>query len=541
MLRHSLFGLAFTVVFLTACSSGDAREASNSDLRTLAATPFSLAAQPVSTRLSLAEFENDPVKMESLRRGVEVMKSRPPSDPTSWFFQAAIHSVSPEAVAAAAERDPKVLDLDHDYVWNQCPHAGQGSANFLIWHRAYLFHFEAILRDAAGDPTLSLPYWDYTNENQRTFPASFAPEFLDETRTVENPLFHPTREFAFVMGLYQLTNSAASDALALAQTSFFGTSDTQGFAGAEADTNPRTKSALERVPHDMLHVAIGGIIDNTSGAMASVPTAAFDPIFWVHHANIDRIWSEWDCKPDVSWGPSPSANWLSEHPWQFYHADGSALQRSRLEYIRLGHNQIVYDDPQTNCPTPLSSTEPTLAPLDKNISLLSKISIGSIVAGSTTPIEVTASERVNVSVPLEMSSTIKRELQSALFGETTIQSANVTLRLNSPRFSSLPSVGYDVHINADNSEVLDRQSVSYVGSVGMFGTPIEGQSAHSHHLHKADEIFDITLSLISTQGEKSTIDVTIVPFDLLEPTTGDARFVRSGTLIVDGLEVELTR
>jgi len=42
-------------------------------------------------RMRLSEFVKDPSRVESLKRGVRVMKSRKPSDPRSWFFQAAIH------------------------------------------------------------------------------------------------------------------------------------------------------------------------------------------------------------------------------------------------------------------------------------------------------------------------------------------------------------------------------------------------------------------------------------------------------------------
>jgi tyrosinase len=28
------------------------------------------------------------------------------------------------------------------------------------------------------------------------------------------------------------------------------------------------------------------------GDMASVPSAAYDPIFYLHHANIDRLWAD---------------------------------------------------------------------------------------------------------------------------------------------------------------------------------------------------------------------------------------------------------
>jgi hypothetical protein len=54
--------------------------------------------------------------------------------------------------------------------WNQCEH---GSFYFLSWHRMYLYFFDRILRAASGDPSLVLPYWDWTNPMQRTLPVPF--------------------------------------------------------------------------------------------------------------------------------------------------------------------------------------------------------------------------------------------------------------------------------------------------------------------------------------------------------------------------------
>src|SRR5262249_57470534 len=42
-------------------------------------------------------------------------------------------------------------------------------------------------------------------------------------------------------------------------------------------------------PHGVVHTTVGG----RGGLMSSVPTAAGDPIFWLHHANIDRLWNVW--------------------------------------------------------------------------------------------------------------------------------------------------------------------------------------------------------------------------------------------------------
>src|SRR5215472_14903311 len=41
-------------------------------------------------------------------------------------------------------------------------------------HRMYLWFFEHVLQDAAGDPSLRLPYWDY--ETNAALPAAFVPQ-----------------------------------------------------------------------------------------------------------------------------------------------------------------------------------------------------------------------------------------------------------------------------------------------------------------------------------------------------------------------------
>jgi tyrosinase len=49
-------------------------------------------------------------------------------------------------------------------------------------------------------------------------------------------------------------------------------------------------TALEQV-HDQVHVWVGG-------AMGQVPTAGYDPIFYSHHAMIDRLWYLWQLSPN---------------------------------------------------------------------------------------------------------------------------------------------------------------------------------------------------------------------------------------------------
>jgi tyrosinase len=104
----------------------------------------------VYVRENIATFMQSPRKVAALRRGIQVMKSRPPNDPTSWVYQANMHGTT----------DPRNLAL-----WNTCQH---GSYFFLPWHRMYIHYFERILRQASGDPTLTLPYWNYSDSREQS-------------------------------------------------------------------------------------------------------------------------------------------------------------------------------------------------------------------------------------------------------------------------------------------------------------------------------------------------------------------------------------
>lgn len=68
---------------------------------------------------------------------------------------------------------------------------------------------------------------------------------------------------------------------------------------------------LEMGPHRMVHNGIGGEMptDHSSNGESLIPTWAsstdtklecIDPIFWVHHAQIDRLWWRWQMEEPVN-------------------------------------------------------------------------------------------------------------------------------------------------------------------------------------------------------------------------------------------------
>jgi Common central domain of tyrosinase/Polyphenol oxidase middle domain len=225
------------------------------------------------------------------------MKALPASDPRSWRFQANIHGT---------------LDPASNPLFNQCEH---GTLLFLAWHRGYLYYFERILRWAAGDPELTLPYWDWTT----------APALPDPYRTPaspSNPLYDATR---MINDGSALPPDVVVDDLNTALNFVpFPPNGSIGFS-----------PSLEGSPHGAVHVLVGG-------NMGSVPTAANDPIFWLHHGNMDRIWDRWLNLGGGRLNPSDAA--FLDTPYSFADETGGTVTvkvRDIISSLQLGYR---YDD-----------------------------------------------------------------------------------------------------------------------------------------------------------------------------------------------------
>ena len=156
---------------------------------------------------------------------------------------------------------------------------------FLPWHRAYLYFYERALRDRV--PTLGQPWWDWTRD--REIPAAYADEEADGEA---NPLF------SVEINEVAMSQAANADIDLPAQVR-----RQPGLPGTRLPSEEEINELLE-IPdfftfsrtledlHGQVHVWVGG----DDGHMSQVPLAAYDPIFWAHHAMIDRIWRMWQLR-----------------------------------------------------------------------------------------------------------------------------------------------------------------------------------------------------------------------------------------------------
>jgi hypothetical protein len=496
--------------------------------------------------MKLEEFLLDPTRASALKLGVQTMKSRRPSDPTSWFFQAAVHAVSDEAIAEAAAEDPAVAQVDQAKFWNKCPHFGQPSADFLLWHRGYVYYFERILRAASGDSSLSLPYWNYTDPAQRVFPAVFADPEPDQANNPTNPLFDGRREQAFMFGLYQLTAGAVSTARAFQENRFFGPTEITGFAGGVSDSNGDTKGFVELSPHDLMHVSVGGLVvdaqgNQVGGLMTSPDTAGLDPVFWVHHCNIDRLWALWECGDQRQWGVVPSSGWLDEAPWFFTDHDGSVANHPRRFFLDRRNFTFTYDSDTPAC-TALSVRDP----IESRVALIADARMTNAVesrsfverdAGTRVPVNraVGPDRQVDLSIPLDsLAAARDRSLKSRIESADPAKPVRIMLEVSEIEMAGVPTVGYDVHVNLRAGEVAARESPSHVGTLSLFRAGHSQAAGHPNWTQR----FDIT-DAVRRDDDGQAIVVSLAPFDLYAPIGDKPRLRRDDQIKIGSVRIIL--
>ncbi len=217
------------------------------------------------SRLERAD-EKWPEELTDYSEGIRAMKELDAGNPLSLQFQAAIHG-----------RDGEWNRQHPDWDW--CQHQ---SWFFLPWHRMYLRQFEKIIGHLIDKPQWRLPYWDYTSDDQTTWrlPIEFTTPadesnhlWVDGRFDGELPSDH--RDATTALSAQWFTTEGPGDNFGS------GMIDRPAQFGTDGETG-----ALEGSPHNIIHMDVGGLMGNPA-------TAAMDPVFWLHHANIDRLWEEW--------------------------------------------------------------------------------------------------------------------------------------------------------------------------------------------------------------------------------------------------------
>jgi tyrosinase len=389
------------------------------------ADPLRAQVQQPLIRRSVASTDAEAVKaVHAYRAGVAAMKKRKPSEPTSWQFQANMHAWPGKLGATAPTPEQEFTtvfagDATHlplaRKLWGTCSH-GDSSVTFLPWHRLYLYFFERIVRAASGQPPssqLGLPYWDWSKD--RTLPLPFR-EAVEGSQQ-NNPLFWDIRR----QSVTRLANPVALPAGTATVDVMKDLLDRETFSTRLSPTAPVDfESELEFGPHGAVHV----FVCTPPRGMGHFEEAGRDPVFWVHHCNIDRLWSHWrqkqghaeplDAKVPLDAPPNQRVPW-SDVRHTFVDENGKEVHLTNRQVLLAAEildRGYTYDDlpapvvamnttPNNTTVTGASAAAPATESAGRTIASASAVSVGrqaavvTLTQGPAAPTGAAAATSVN--------------------------------------------------------------------------------------------------------------------------------------------------
>lgn len=186
---------------------------------------------------------------------------------------------------------------------------------FLPWHRQFLLEFENDLRETHNDfKDVALPYWDWSRDRQGA--SVFTDEFMGPFNPYDEQVI--LGPFGSLLGKWEckfwnvLTNDY-EDIASLRRAEALGPMPSPEAAEKvmrdfpvydmspwDGDATGGFREQIEVNLHNVVHFAVGGY-------MADPRRAVNDPVFFLHHANIDRLWACWQAA-------NPGAQYVPDQP-----------------------------------------------------------------------------------------------------------------------------------------------------------------------------------------------------------------------------------
>lgn len=320
-----------------------------------AAIPFSVwfeqSGMAQTATLTRYEARSTPgqAMLKVCANAVKTMMSTGADDPRSWVFQWYTHWVRSDIGKANAINqtypNPSPWKSLAQAMWSTCQAHGNPAKEdfFLPWHRMYVFYFESIIRNVSGNTQFTLPYWNYsvsTPAIHGVMPQPFRMQndpvygsLFVQKRNVADPTCNPSDPNAFCVANVNAgepIDKYAPGALALdalQKTSYKSLGVVSGFC-QELDQG--------------LHGNVHGLIGNGQN-MGAVPWAAGDPIFWMHHSNIDRLWASWNKAGRKNpTDPVKDKDFLQQ-TFTFANANGQQVIAMVKDFLDISKLKYTYD------------------------------------------------------------------------------------------------------------------------------------------------------------------------------------------------------
>ena len=468
-------------------------------------------------------------------KAVAEMKKRPLDDPLSWRFQAAVHGYdrSVDPYSTPSDRYPSSADMRR--YWNQCQHA---SWFFLPWHRVYLGLWERMVRNeikGLNGPwqDWALPYWNYSKVDDPAtryrLPPAFTALTLPDGTKNELRLDHALRpglsaagDVPFTPGDVALGCLDDDDFILVPNTgaTAFG-GPTTGFSHGGGDVG-----SLEATPHGNVHVTVG-FQDPVVGLMAQFETAGLDPVFWLHHANIDRLWQIWLNRPGKSGNPATTA-WRDATAAVFHFFDETGQKQTftprPVEATETSPFHYKYEDLSDPTASISVAAGPILAPpapsLESTTAMTADDKPAEMVGGTEGPVALSSAAPRSVDIAIVSAQPVA--LESLAAGQPAGGPRRVFLTLSNIT-ARRPTTRVSVYLGERPATEAVADEGQLAGTLPMFGVTQASDPAAEHGGSGLSYVLDVTkvVERLQNKGQwdPQKLKVTFVPAGSVDADT----------------------
>ncbi|KAI3509708.1 hypothetical protein L1887_25222 [Cichorium endivia] len=397
------------------------------------------------------------------KAAIKAMRDLPDEHPHSFVQQARIHcAYCNGGYSQIASGFPdKTLQIHNSWL-------------FFPFHRWYLYFYERILGKLIDDPTFALPYWNWDVPSGMGVPAFF------EEDGKKNPAFDAFRNVNHVSAAAIVDldyNGSDSGATCLQQIStnlgamykqmVSNAADPLSFFGGEfrAGDDPYGNGdpsigSIEAGCHTAVHRWVGNPRMLNNEDMGNFYSAGYDPLFYVHHANVDRMWKVWKDLGIQGHSEPTDPDWLNAS-YVFYDENEELVRVYNKDCVQI--ENLKYDFEVS--PLPWFSSRPVAH---------KKISNTSSTSSSAEAVQKVPDVKFPVKLDKITKVLVKRPATKR--SQADKEKASEQLVIKGIQFNSQKFVKFDVFVN--DKDDVPASSASESEFVGSFA-----QLPH-HHRHK---------------------------------------------------------
>ncbi|CAN1121253.1 Polyphenol oxidase latent form, chloroplastic [Linum perenne] len=408
------------------------------------------ASEPLRIRRPAHLASQDPEYVAKYEKAIKAMKCLPNDDPRSYVQQARVHCAYCNGAYVQAGDTNKGYQIHYSWF-------------FLPFHRYYLYFYERILGKLIDDPTFGLPFWNWDHEDGMAIPDMFL--------LPESPLYDPLRNPNHVIppsnlldldwNKVDVKDRTKEEQVRINYAKVYknmvsGAKTRSEFFGAKyrsgSEVPERASSGACENLHNPAHVWVGDSTRKLSEDMGNFYSSGRDPLFYVHHGNVDRLWNVWK---DIG-------------KYRFDFDDYDYLNASFLFYdenanpVRvkvkdsLDHKLIRYDYEER--PIPWRNFKTTSA----KATTISKLFGGEKTANASPAVELTPLTEFPLELNKVISVTVSRPKKSRTAAEKAAKSE--VLVVYGIEVEGDKVVKFDVVVNDDPAAPSGPDKSEYAGS-----------------------------------------------------------------------------